>query len=210
MDLIKLIKEGYKEADELDKLATEIITFFTEKNYPIVNRINKRSNKENVKDYYFNFNMVNIEDAIIKKEIYNELEDFISIRNRPLWIIISDNIKYSHYSGNENIIRLKNQEYKFKELLDYHIKVAPKDPDDNSINADYAKRIIRSILGTLYRSTLVHELQHAYDHFRSNGKYTNDKKSRNYYKNFNAMVDDMSNKNFLKYLKLPHEYWARF
>lgn len=200
------LNEDYKSINELTNLANDFINAFTEKNYPLVNRINKR----NVKDYYLNYNMINIEDAVVKKENYDVLEDFIGLRNRPLWVIVSDNIRYSHYSGNDNIIRLKNDGERFKELLDFQIKFANKNPDDNSIDAEDAKRMLNSILGTLFRSTLVHELQHAYDHFRSNGKYANDKKSKKYYKNYNVLNDDMSHKKFLEYVKLPHEYWARF
>jgi len=58
------------------------------------------------------------------------------------------------------------------------------------------------------KDTLVHELQHAYDWWRSNGKYNSDKKSKKYYQGDTEAPLSPEQKKL--YYQLPPEYWARF
>lgn len=82
-------------------------------------------------------------------------------------------------------------------------------------------RVINSFLEGLYKkeliSTLIHELQHAIDNFRSGGKYDSDKRSREYYAKARTgeytpagEEGPMKPGQYEEYLQLPHEYWARF
>ena len=62
-------------------------------------------------------------------------------------------------------------------------------------------------------STLIHELQHAYDDYRSKSKALNTKQYRKhadkYFKNIEQQAD-MRVEKFISYVNLPHEIWARF
>jgi len=209
MKINEIILEGYKEVTEIDKLATEIIIKFAEMNYPIVNRIYKRGENTSM-GFNFNFDMVYVEDCVKHIEMYEYLKDFILNKKRLTVIFKNDITSNGLFNGSRNIIEIKNTE-DFKKNLRYQIKVAPKDPDDNSIKTDDAFRALKSSIGVAYRSILLHELQHAYDDFRSKGKYLSDKRSRKFYeKNKNISNKPFDMKIYLQYLKLPHEYWARF
>lgn len=67
--------------------------------------------------------------------------------------------------------------------------------------AVYSERMILSI---------AHELQHAYDSWRSKHKAFKDKASNKYYSSGNKNFEDMDEETYTKYLKLHHEINARF
>lgn len=85
---------------------------------------------------------------------------------------------------------------------------------DKQITQQIANEMISDVYFSLYRadinSSILHELQHAYDSWRSGGKYTSDKKSREYYKKYNGNDTELSNQQYDKYMKLQHEINARF
>jgi hypothetical protein len=65
----------------------------------------------------------------------------------------------------------------------------------------------------LLSSTLIHELQHAYDDFRSGGQTFNTKEFFEYSKTIrNNIASDIGNdiELFKQYINLPHEIWARY
>jgi len=64
---------------------------------------------------------------------------------------------------------------------------------------------------SIYRPSILHELQHAYDYFRSNHKDASDSRSIKYYKEKekNPLFHQTEIGKQL-YYSLPHEYWARF
>ncbi len=67
-----------------------------------------------------------------------------------------------------------------------------------------------------FNTILLHELQHAWDAWKSKGKYTNSKKWNKYKKDIHKYNTDISQNSlkgknlFNNYLKLPHEINARF
>lgn len=71
---------------------------------------------------------------------------------------------------------------------------------------------IKEVIDHLYKNLIVHELQHAYDSFRSKGKYKSDQLSKKFYgelkKDPKNYISTKEGKEI--YLMLPHEYWARF
>jgi GNAT superfamily N-acetyltransferase len=84
----------------------------------------------------------------------------------------------------------------------------------------YSQNSIYTIFYYQFISSLIHELQHAFDDFRSRGKAYSTKQSKNYFKKYldqnnrEIKMADLDPENALKkfreYLKLPHEIWARF
>lgn len=81
---------------------------------------------------------------------------------------------------------------------------------DGTPNKNYVISKMSSVIkNSKVKTTMIHELQHAYDYFISNGKYTSDKKSKEFYKQ--KTDDNVSDSGMReKYLKLKHEINARF
>ena len=205
------LNEGYTEITELEKLSIEIVQFFADKNSDFIKRIiNGLDSKE-----YFNYESGFIYDIVPDKSIYPVLKDFIDKTDINIRFI--DNFSSSgvfipngRKSGGE--IWLKIEDYtEFITEIGYGIEFYNL---KNEWSVEKATQLLRITLGSEIRSILIHELQHAYDDFRSNGNYAHDKKSNNYYKNLSykplspdAVMDDKTRQ---IYLTLPHEYWARF
>ncbi len=203
-----LLNEGINDIKEFTLMVNNIILFFTEANYPIINRIHKRGT-DNI---HFNCDSESIRD-ICNYEDFPILGKFILKSNVRIYFVL-DSISSGGVYANYNIIKINQSNKEFLDNIKYNLNITEKDADDNSITADDCKRILRTALGVAFRSVLLHELQHAYDDFRSKGKYTHDKLSQDYYKKLKYAYDDvkskMSEEERKIYLSLPHEYWARF
>jgi hypothetical protein len=198
------LNEGYTEIDELEKLTTEIILYFSNKNYMIVNRIYKRKNN----NYNFNIDGEYLSNIIHNKNEYNLVNNIIE---NDLYVTWNENTKYSHFTNKPFLIKLKYPNKDFIENLNYNITTVNKNQDDNSINTEDAIRILKTSLGVAYRSTIIHELKHAYDYLISKGNFNKSKKSRIYHKTYKSNLNsDMDFKQYEDYLNLPHEYQARF
>lgn len=196
------LNEGYKETDELDKLATEIITYFANKNFSIVNRIYKRKNN----NYSFNVDGDYLNNIVNNKNDYKLVNNLIE---NNLYFSWNDNTIYSYFTYKPFQIKIKYPNKNFIETLNYHISLLHKDPDDNSISKEDAIRALKTSLGVAYRSTIIHELKHAYDYLISKGNFDKDKRSKLYYKKYNH-DHEMTPEQYQEYLNLPHEYQARF
>lgn len=69
--------------------------------------------------------------------------------------------------------------------------------------------------GKAMASTLLHELQHAYDHYRSEGKFNKvdpekSEKLDQAFKTDQKLGQERLNQLYKDYMNLPHEVWARF
>lgn len=206
----ELINEGYREAKELDALATKIVQYFADVNYPIVNKLSKME--------HWNMN-----DLVLRRDDYRIhefydpnkfviLQDFLKT-NLTIYFSLSLNSEGVFITSN-NSIQIKLRSKPFYNNLKYQLQYVTKDPEDGSISEDESKRVLRTAMGVAFRSVIIHELQHAYDNYVSKGKYTSDKKSEKYYKNKQydgfTIGSMMSPEERKVYLTLPHEYWARF
>ncbi len=78
---------------------------------------------------------------------------------------------------------------------------------------DFDKSDIDSYINKEFKVTLLHELQHAFDKFRSNNKMFTDKEHQDYFKslkNKNDIKDWVEkNKKWQQYINLTSEVWAR-
>lgn len=202
------IFEGIHDIEEFTLMVNKIILFFTDENYPLINRINKRG----INNIYFNNDSEYIKN-ICDSNDFRILRNFIMKSNVKIYFVIdtiSSRGVYTHY----NTIKINQSNKEFIKNIQYQIGITEKDPDDNSITTYDCKKILRTSLGVAFRNVLLHELQHAYDDFRSKGNYTNDKPSIEYYKKLKYDYQDINSKMSEDerkiYLSLPHEYWARF
>jgi hypothetical protein len=206
--LKNIIVEGYKEHDEMDKLTTEIIKYFAEKNIATVNRFLKK----NIISFNYDFALI---DEIANVNNYSIIADFI--RNSNVSIELDHNVKLNskadYSSQNKQIkIYISNDNEDSKNNLNSII--TPYLNDDKQVEYEDSFKIIKTFLGVSYRNDILHELQHAYDDYRSDNKYRTDKESIKYYKDVKSGIykedSKMTPEEFKIYSSLPHEYWARF
>lgn len=201
------LAEGYREANEINDLATDIILFVAEKNFPLVNRISKRKNE----NYFFNTDTFDISEI----KTNGQYPLLGTLLKSDLTFFFKENISNSFFSPKHFTIYIKHPTDDFIRILHSNIDVYEnnKDPEDNSFDKDMCFRILKTSLGVAYRSIIIHELQHAFDYMRSKGKYVDDKLSKSYYGKYTHDFYDVNYKmtpeQYLKYLNMPHEYWAR-
>tara|TARA_R110000868_G_scaffold12456_9_gene59581 strand:+ start:314 stop:1054 length:741 start_codon:yes stop_codon:yes gene_type:complete len=192
--LIDLLHEGVNENKDLQELANQAIEYFTKRNYQKVKKWRESGINENNLDFN--------EDIMLSGEFDSSKLSILSnfVEDIRLSVVI-DNSIWSNgvYKGNGKI-RVSAKKCGFISLVEYNIKFHDDD-----------KKAFKTAFGAACRETLVHEFQHAYDDFRSSGKYASDKKSKEYYKNKVPVGTDYKMPPEVRniYLQLPHEYWAR-
>jgi hypothetical protein len=204
-----VLKENAEASDELNSIASEIIAAFAERNHPMMNRLAKRG-FGTMMGYYFNIDSLSFGD-IIKKD-YKYLNGY---EKQDVNILFKPSLgSLGIYEDKYKRITIKYTEG-FKSLLEYNLGLLDKDPEDGSIKKEDAIIALRSSIGAAFRSTLLHELRHSYESFLSGGKYAVSKASRSYHKKYPDY--DPFDENYLmtpeqrdEYLKIPHEYRARF
>lgn len=213
-----LLSEGYKEQDELGKLATEIITAFAKNNIGFTKRCYKQfqADPNSITADDINYDSIFIEDHV-SPSAYKYLGKMFD--GTSLSVLLTDQLSHAgSYHGryyrngsrntNNSIIKLKFPNKDFIDFLEYNFKIYSSNNKEPT-NDDYFG-VFRSAFGVAYRRTLIHELQHAYDDFRSSGKYRDNPKSEKYYSKYNPLNPSYSPEQFAEYYGLPHEYWARF
>jgi len=203
---MKNINEGYREVNELVKLADLIIKKIAELNINIVKYyLNRNKNFERfyLMDLSYDLFMDNKELV----DQFNIIKPFIErILNKPEYditinFVLTENLtaKGSYSKNRENpYINLYHDDKSFK----YFLKIV------NNTGEFTVDKLVK-VLNQTTKTTLVHELQHAFDDFKSKAKFDTDKKSIEYYKN-KANKTNIDNELLSQYLNLPHEYWARF
>lgn len=200
-----MLQEGYREVHELNYITNEIIYSVAKENSGFLFRL-KRNKGFDKNWLYFNYDHFIIKDMIKNIDAYPLMGDCI---NNGLKIFFTTHIDtLGNYVSTNNTINIKTNIDDFYDNLLYHL-----DLHGESLDTDSATRSLRTSIGVAFRSIIIHELQHAYDSYRSKNKYTTDRVSKKYYDKkrtlnvpFREMSQDMKN----IYLILPHEYWARF
>ena len=152
----------------------------------------------------------------------DELQQFIVYTNIVVRIVRSSGrgASYQRYQG----------EYKMDERKNIRLKVIPEDFQREIVD-NYNEGYIRNgrdvylKLYYLFYSSLLHELRHAYDDFRTRGKAYEDKASQEFYKDqltgkhkilkqAEKIADEAALEELdrisRQYVNLPHEVWARF
>ena len=206
------LKEGRDEIKEINQLATDIIDYLTEQNMrflkDFVSGLSRSAANFNVWEFSLDHGVTDINK-------YTFLKSFL--REFPIKIVIvkglndAGGVWVSYGGGDGGEINLKLHEGDFIGELDWFCEEYNLRYNWNDENA-YAG--LRYVLNDEFKNTLVHELQHAFDDYRSGGKYVSDKKSKNYYKDldYSPFKTNTSRTDSQKaaYYGLPHEYWARF
>jgi hypothetical protein len=196
----KLLREGYADVVEIERLSTDIILWFANFNYPLINRLNRYHFIDVESNFYIKGMVINKANIDINQ--YFKLKEFIL---SGLFSLNFDDIGKGKgkFVNGKIIIDYNVKDFVF--YLNNQIERANKDNKSGEISKDDSIKSLNHAMELAFKKVIVHELQHAFDHFKSNGKFTSDKKSNDYYDN---KKEDPNR--YLKYLNLPHEYWARF
>lgn len=223
MRLRRFLNEGASEINEITLLAQKILNQYVKVNISSIKRVYEYriQNQDMPLDEFKNFiknkfefdNFIYVKDAA-RGHKWNVLGDFL--KKYDIAVIFTNNIKYYGLWSREvlnerGVIYIKRDIDEFASVFSYNIDMnKSKKPS----LTDMARASLTS-LGIAFRKILIHELQHAYDDWRSSGKYSSDKLSSYYYKNIwkpsSTWVDArMPDEQYKIYLTLPHEYWARF
>ncbi|MFW6243425.1 MAG: hypothetical protein ACOC2W_04630, partial [bacterium] len=133
------------------------------------------------------------------------------INDAPIYVffdLISDSNSLGSYTSND-IISIYLDYEKLSELMVLIRKSLKKVERYNKNEENYLKKQIKDFFKQQddIILTLQHELQHAFDDYRSNGKYIKNKQYNNYRKHKDELDYDTRLK---QYLNLSHEIWARF
>lgn len=190
-----ILDETYQTTQEIDKLSKEIFELVAEKNY---------------NDYtqFDNFDYIHgIDLSDVNPNNYNELKNFVSEANVSIKFHpkTDNNLESGSYVGykiyNVNKTNIIN--------INYHYNQVKRHIDDlvkNHMNI-FNKKYLSGIFEILFHETMIHELQHAFDDYRSQGKY-NDKKINTKTSSEKSEIENFEE--FRKYINLPHEINAFF
>ena len=218
------LDETYESVSEIQKLASNVIKTIAEENIEYFgrgNRINtiygtflkntKTDGLNTMKDFVENTNiLITVNDRQPK-----DPDDENSKRD-PLGSYSTD-LDNEYVSQDNRSIQIYIQG--FERLLDYineRIRQDGTNFDADDLYFQLFSAISGSHKGTSQQaySTLVHELQHAYDDYRSKSKALNTKQYRKHGDKYMSNVADQQTdqrvEKFISYVNLPHEIWARF
>jgi len=202
-----LIDETYKSINEIKKLATDIIKSIAENN---IHQIKQRGQIDYLYGTYLND---------VNAENYDELKNFIKEANisitiqqkhpdsttKGMYTTYSGEIPYKPEHPNDIVIYIDDIPELYSKINNEIKEYGVDKYNVNFLHTD--------LFYDMY-DTLVHELQHAYDDYRSKGKTYQTKEYQKYLEKYiRGNVESQINKDIeqaKKYVNLPHEIWARF
>ena len=198
------IEETYKSVNEIKQLASDIIRSIAENN---IDRIKEKGHMNFLFGTYLN---------AIDHNKYDEIASFIKNAN------IAITIDQPHRKGAKGAyVHTPDVPYDPKQEHEIEIYIDDLDNIFERINEKLEERgekyndhdLYMDLFYPLY-SSLIHELQHAYDDYRSKGKAYQTKEFKKYRQKYlkNAVTDQVESdiEQALRYVNLPHEIWARF
>jgi len=194
-----LINEDYDSQKEMEKLASEVLKNICRK---LIQEVIRTKMAIRIPPF------INIFEGLSSK--FNILNKFL--QDYKLNLYLEKITNKGEFMGGNNVkmgsITLKYDSSLLKRyILD---KVLPELHDD--LSTDEVTELMRDMYFFIYNSelysTLLHELQHTYDSYRSGNKYNSDAASTNYYKKYGGK--DFDQEKHDRYIKLHHEINARF
>lgn len=202
------LNEGYREIDELARLADAIIHKLIDINLPrFVKYINTKEPIKNLLGLEVSYDILYDNKNLVNsfKYIANFINNIITKPHHEITINLNlTNIYEAQFikGGGNPEINIDIDTNPFQYALKFYYDAY------NNLNKDTVKIIFNKNI----RSMLIHELQHAYDDSISKGRNTTDKNSKKYYNTLEKKSDEekRSYENMTIYYNLPHEYWARF
>lgn len=207
-EIQNVLDETYKSVNEIKNLANDILIKTAERNFT-------KYNSDRSFRYIYGIN-VNEMDS----NQYDEIKNYVTESNVQIYFQPKDD-NSSNKADYGNIIINKGEKYEPKDERDINLYY-----DYNRFKEKIDEILKEHVLGRSdlysklyyeFHTSLVHELQHSYDDYRSSGMAYNTPENLKYRKQYyqkmenniaRSQISDMES--YKKYLNLPHEIWARF
>lgn len=207
----ELISEDYDSIRQIKDLANSVLLIASKDNLDYV----KRQAKEGSIDFLYPINLLDVYQDEPRK--YSALQEFlINSQIMVQFMRPSNSSVLGNYSSFNDLEYDKSRSrtinlFPSQKLFDDLLEKFQKNPE-----SDYKEVYIS--MWYSFHSTLEHELQHAFDDFRSNSKIFRNKRSDKYTNKYslpsgresNPVDPKLATAKFDSYLKLQHEIWARF
>lgn len=200
------IVEGYVEVNEIMLLADDVLSTYgnrcSEKIYEgIEGGLNLKQVFENG-DMFDNFSILEVE---IRRS-YSIIGEFI----KKFYFSFSFNRLgkgvRGKYDEEDKVAMINIYFQRYYDELNSSDIMSEDEYDEKVV----MNKIVESSKKCGIKSALVHEIQHAYDDYRSGGKYSINKRTERYINKYGSgNYDDTSDERMKAYLNLPQEYWAR-
>ena len=226
----EIINEDYDDTKEIDLLATDIFKMVTELNGDRIIDWALNSAQQDNYFYFYPVTLIDVYNNSPNHDKFTKLKEFLDkSRNVEIYMKTKGGTTKGTYSRPERR-HYRESDYRtidinisepdmasMKRYITEKIK-SYRDFPQNEVN----KILLETITTTFdlsFHSTLIHELQHIYDDFRSDTKAFKSKEQTEYTKlqKKATQLDDVFREEYLeslemykKYLNLPHEIWARF
>lgn len=209
----EVLEEDYNSIKEIKELANDVLVYLAKIN---LDSFLRQVNSNSYIDYLMPVRLLEVYQENPKK--FSTLSDFLI--NTKIYVKVSRTVRDSGVLG--HYTHIKEPEYdkeKYREIV-----LFPGTDFYNRLTSDYSKekahdyRDAYFTMWYAFHSTLEHEIQHAYDDYRSNSKLFQARKSQEYVKkhtmaNGRSAVyanPELNKRKHQEYLKLQHEIWARF
>jgi hypothetical protein len=211
-----ILDETFQGVQEIKKLTNDIIKKVAEKNY-------EQYNKDKDFKYIYGVNLSEMDS-----NQYEEIKNFVKESNLQIYFTPKTEGKrsYADYGHipiekgekfNPKWERDINVFYDYNRLRENIYNLINKDFYNNPREKPIDSGEIYTKFYYEFNNSLIHEIQHAYDDYRSGGMAFNTKEYQDYIKKryfqigntfYQSQINDL--KHLKTYLNLPHEIWARF
>lgn len=197
-----ILLENYKFHDALNNLAKDV---FSNAGLKLVNYIKTGDRIDNY-----------VANDVLNGLVSNDkgLNDFINDYNLTLRLAGPESVSGGEFNekgfnNKDGIIMIETNMRALKSTINYYAN-PEKNYDDSTIKKNFYSDF--SVLSSdEILPLLAHELQHAYDSWRSKGKFSNNKRTEKFKQSIKKHGYDYSNPDILnQYLRLPHEINAMF
>lgn len=211
-----ILYETYQGVQDIKKLTNDIIKKVAEKNY-------EQYNKDKDFKYIYGINLSEMDS-----NQYVEIKSFVKESNLQIYFTpkTEGRRSYADYGHipvekgenfNPKWERDINVFYDYNRLRENIYNLIHKDFYDNPREKPIDSGEVYTKFYYEFNNSLVHELQHAFDDYRSGGMAFNTKQYQDYMKKryfqigntfYQSQINDLAQ--LKSYLNLPHEIWARF
>lgn len=210
-EVAKLLDEDYESVREIAQFANETLVYLAKINTDSILRHSDDISRIN---YFKTFELSEVYQS--SKKEYKKLKSFLTETNIIFYFIS----KKDHTTGYYSLI--PDKKYSPSDYRDIVINyeksfigdLQEKLNDYKERNLKFDENYFYTVLYYPFIGPVIHELQHAYDDYRSKGKIYDTKEFKDYINKQEKEEKVANDQDILgelkKYLNFPHEVWARF
>lgn len=199
-----LLKENFDVINELSQLSTDILRAAIRS---FVVKAIKERNSLNVFSSFFNiFDKINGKYVKLKPFLTEFMLTLKFTRN------IGEKIagQFKTFTEDEGMLLLRLSPQQISNTLNKHVLPRLSEPITEETINEMVSAVYQDIITDEIHDIIAHELQHAYDSWRSGGMYVASKAGRKYNSKYSNDKFQLTDKQYYDYLRLPHEVNARF